>query len=158
MAARGEAAVVVSTAREFAEGCGAARVTVVLDQGPALPPALIDVEPGRPVHVGVGEEVYEWDEAADEGVAPLELPELRRLPPLSVDAARAEITSPMGSLALLAGAARDLAAVLPGRSVATVEWATDDPAAPLTVAARTGEGLVLALGEEQFPMPADWPG
>jgi hypothetical protein len=54
---------------------------------------------------------------------------------------------------------RDLAAALGGRNVAMAQFATNDPDAPLAITARAdgSEPIVLALGEEEFPMEPDWP-
>jgi hypothetical protein len=42
--------------------------------------------------------------------------------------------------------------------VVSVEFATTDVETPLTIAARTGDRLVLGLGpEEQFEMAPGWP-
>ena len=94
---------------------------------------------------------------AIEGAEHLPLPHVHSFPPLEVDAARAEVTGPVGAVAHLAGAVRELAGSLPGRSVLTVEFETTDPQAPLTIAARAGEPVVLVLGEQQFEMPTGWP-
>ena len=40
-----------------------------------------------------------------------------------------------------------------GRSVATVDFSTRDPELPLTIAAREGEPVVLAIGDRQFRLP-----
>jgi hypothetical protein len=52
---------------------------------------------------------------------------------------------------------RALAASLPGRSVATVGFATTAPDAPLFLAAREGEPLVASLAGNEYELPADWP-
>jgi hypothetical protein len=41
--------------------------------------------------------------------------------------------------------------------VLTVSWETTDPDVPLTIAARGGEPLVIALGAQPFPLPEGWP-
>jgi len=91
-------------------------------------------------------------------VTPLPLPAVRALPPFEVDALRAQITAPLGGVESLARAVRELAGVFPGRSVVTATFATSDPDVPLSLTARAGDPLVLALGEEAFEMPAGWPG
>jgi hypothetical protein len=88
---------------------------------------------------------------------PLPLPDVRALPPFEVDAVRAEITSPLGGVERHARAVRELAEAFPGRSVLAVTFATTDPETPLQLAARAGEPMVLALGEEQFQMGPAWP-
>ena len=91
----------------------------------------------------------------DEPAAPLALGDLRP-PPASavhVHAERGELHAPVGAIGHLADALLDLSAALGGRSVATAEWPTDDPELPLTLAARQGEPVVVALGDEQFELP-----
>jgi len=83
---------------------------------------------------------------------------VRELPPFEVDAVRAEITAPLGGVEHHARAVRELAEAFPGHSVVSVQFATTDPLLPLTIAARAGDPLVLALGEdEQFEMAPGWP-
>jgi hypothetical protein len=81
------------------------------------------------------------------------------LPPFDVDAAEAEIAAPIGGVAHLAAAVRDLAAALGGRNVAMAQFATNDPQAPLAITARAdgSEPIVLALGEEEYAMEPGWP-
>ncbi len=52
---------------------------------------------------------------------------------------------------------RELVDAFPGRSVLTVTFATTDPDTPLHLAARSGDPLVLGLGEEQYEMAPGWP-
>jgi hypothetical protein len=96
-------------------------------------------------------------DAARLAAAPLPLPDVRPLPPFEVDALRAQITAPLGGVEHHARAVRALADAFPGRSVLSVAFATSDPDTPLTLAARSGDPLVLALGEEAFEMAPGWP-
>jgi hypothetical protein len=84
---------------------------------------------------------------------------VRQLPPFAVDTATAEIAAPIGGVAYLAGAVRDLAAALGGRNVAMAQFETDNPDAPLAITARAdgSEPMVLALGDEEFRMDPGWP-
>ena len=150
-----ELLVTAATLREFLARTAGTRVVAVLDRGADDGALLLDCVAGEAVQVTDGEREFLLDESGD--AAPLALPDLRPLPPFAIDAARAEITAPLGALAYIAGAVRDLAAMLHGRSVVTAEFVTEDDETPLLIAARTGEPLVLALGEEQFAMPAGWP-
>jgi len=147
----------VATLREFLERTGALGATAVLDRGADAEALVVECRPeGWVVTDPAGEEVGLSD--AELGAAPLDLPgDLRPLPGLSVDTVSAELSAPIGVVDAMGTAARDLAARLPGRSAVTVEWATDQPDLPLVVAARPGDPLVLALGEELFEMPAGWP-
>ncbi|MGB2710135.1 MAG: hypothetical protein WBC33_01365, partial [Conexibacter sp.] len=89
--------------------------------------------------------------------APLPLPHVRALPPFEIDALRAQITAPLGGIEHHARAVRELAEGFPGRSVLTVTFATSDAETPLHLAARSGDPMVLSLGDEAFEMDLRWP-
>ena len=59
------------------------------------------------------------------------------------------MAAPLGAIASLALAVRELARTLGGRTVAMAEFATA-LGEPLSIAAREGEATVLAMGEHQF--------
>jgi hypothetical protein len=128
----------------------------VLDQGEGTAPLAIECPASGPATLSEGEDTVAVD--ADRlAAAPLPLPDVRALPPFDVDALRAEITAPLGGIEHLARAVRALADQFPGRSVLTVTFATNDEDTPLHLSARTGDPLVLGLGEEQFEMDPRWP-
>lgn len=131
-----------ATLRAFVAAAGAAGAMLVLDLGPDAPPLLVDVAAG---------------EVASGEPAPGPIPHVHPLAPPDVDAERAELTAPMGAIAMAARAVRQLAGGYPGRSVLTVQWATTDADVPLTIAARRGEALVIALGAQPFALPEGWP-
>jgi hypothetical protein len=133
---------VAATLRAFLAACGAADASALLDRGEAEP-LLVEVDAAGG--------------AAGAEAASLPLPHVHAFAPFEVDAERSEIAAPPGAVAHLAAAVRELAGQLGGRSVLTVRWTTSDPETPFTVAARAGEAIVLALGEEPFAMPVDWP-
>ncbi len=146
----------VVTLRTFVHAAGALEATLLLDQGEAVPPLVVECPAVGPVLLGEGEEVVQLD--ADRlAAAPLPLPDVRALPPFEVDAVRAEITAPLGGVEHHARAVGSLAEAFPGRSVLSVVFATTDPAIPLQLVARSGEPMVLGLGEEQFELDASWP-
>jgi hypothetical protein len=154
--ARERIAQVVVTLRAFVAASGAFSAVLVLDQGADVAPLLVDCGVDGAATLSEGEATVALD--ADRLVAtPLALPAVRALPPFEVDALRAEVTSPLGGVEHLARAVRDLVDAFPGRSVLTVAFATTDPDAPLHLAARSGEPMVLAIGEEQYEMDASWP-
>jgi hypothetical protein len=154
--AREAIAQIAVTLRTFVRAAGALEATLLLDQGTDVPPLVVECSAAGPVLLAEGEEVVQLD--ADRlAAAPLALPEVRALPPFEVDAVRGQITSPLGGVEHHAGAVRELVDAFPGRSVLSVSFATNDPETPLTIAARTGDPLVLALGEEQFEMGPEWP-
>jgi hypothetical protein len=141
---------VAATLAGFLAASGARSAMAVLDTDEG--PVLVECDATDGAFVTEGEEARPAMPAA-----PLPLPHLHSFELIEVDASRAEITAPMGAVAHLAGATAELARTLGGRSVLTAEFATTDPVTPLTIAARPGEPIVLALGEEQFAMPDGWP-
>ncbi len=154
--AREAIAEIAVTLRAFVRAAGALEATLLLDQGADVPPLAVECPAAGPVLLAEGEEVVQLD--ADRLVAaPLPLPQVRALPPFEVDVVRAEITSPLGGVEHHARAVRELVEAFPGRSVLSVAFATNDADAPLQIAARSGDPLVLAIGENQFAMGPDWP-
>jgi len=155
--AREHIAQIAVTLRAFVHAAGALEATLLLDQGADVPPLVFEAPAVGPVLLAEGEEVVQLD--ADRlAAAPLPLPEVRELPPFEVDAVRAEITGPLGGVEHHARAVRAVAELFPGRSVLSVAFATTDVETPLTIAARAGDPMVLALGEEeQFEMAPGWP-
>ena len=151
----GELDVLAATLRAFSAACGAQRIVVVIDRGAEREPALVECLPHAPIALVSGEEAVVL---GDEGNAePLPLPHVHDFGVLDVDAAKAEITAPIGALHDLATGVRAFADLFAGRTVVAAEFPSSDPEAAVTIAARTGEPLVLAIGEEEFEMPAGWP-
>ena len=72
---------------------------------------------------------------------------------LSVDPASGELGAPLGAVANLAAGVLGLARAFGGRTVATADFATRDPALPITIAAREGEPVLLAAGDGRFVLP-----
>lgn len=154
--ARERIAQVVVTLRAFTDAAGAFASVLLLDQGAEIAPLVVECPAEGPVVLSEGEDTVQLD--ADRlAAAPLPLPAVRALPPFEVDAVRAQITSPLGGVEHQARAVRELVDAFPGRSVLTVTFATSDPDVPLHLAARSGDPMVLALGEEQFEMDPRWP-
>jgi hypothetical protein len=150
--ARERIAEIAVTLRQFVHAAGALGATLLLDQGAELPVLAVECPAVGPVLLAEGEQVVQLD--ADRLVAePLPLPEVRALPPFEVDAARAQVTSMIGGVEHHARAVHAAAELFPGRSVLSVEFATTDVEMPLTLAARAGEPVVLAIGEETFELP-----
>jgi hypothetical protein len=143
----------VATLRAFAEQGGAVRVTALLDVGEGRTPVLIECEPHQPVGITQGEELYLVPEDALRDVEPLPVTPPRPVPAtaISIDAAQGEVAAPLGAIASLALAVRELARALGGRTVAMADFATST-GEPLSIAAREGEATVLAMGEHQFTL------
>jgi hypothetical protein len=157
--AREQIAQIVVTLRRFVRASGALEATLLLDQGAELPVLAVECPAVGAVLLAEGDDAVQLDAdrlAAEPLLVPL--PAVRALPPFEVDTVRAEITAPLGGVEHQARAVRELAEAFPGRSVLSVKFATTDVETPLTIAARAGDPLVLALGtEEQFEMPPGWP-
>jgi hypothetical protein len=150
---------VVVALREFLHRSGAVRAVAVVERDPGESPAVVDCGRLQPIEVDFGDHIVHLPHGIELDAEPPPLPDVRQLPPFQVDADQGEIAAPLGGVAHLAAAVRDLAAALGGRNVAMAQFATDDPEAPLAITARAdgSEPLVLALGEEEFPMEPGWP-
>jgi hypothetical protein len=134
--------------REFVHRSGALRAQALLD---SQPPALVACTLLGPIEIVVGEAVQELSHGAELGDAP-DLGDVRRLPPFAVDADGGEVIGTIGGLEHLADAVARLAELLGGRSVAVAEFETTTPGMPLALSARTGEPVVVAIGEETFDL------
>jgi hypothetical protein len=156
-AALGRHAVAIATVREFAQRSGAHRVILLLDGGDG-PATMLDLAHGAPLELTEDGVTHAIDPAAS-SAAPLPLPELRPAPAtaLAVDPEAGEVAAPLGVLANLGEGLLGLAAAFGGLSVATADFPTRDPKHTLTIAARPGEPLVLAVGDRQFALPEGWP-
>lgn len=150
---------VVVALREFLHLSGAVRAVAVVDREAGEGPAVVDCARLAPIEVDFGDRIVHLPHAIELDAEPPPLPDVRQLPAFEVNVETAEIAAPIGGVAHLAAAVRDLAAALGGRNVAMAQFATNDPAAPLAITARAdgSEPIVLALGEEEFPMEAGWP-
>lgn len=154
--ARERIAQLVATLRAFAQASGAEGTILLLDQGDRAPPLVVECPAEGGARLSEGERIVQLD-AGRLAAEPLWVPDVRPLPPFEVDALRAEITSPLGGVESLARAVRALAERFPGRSVLTVTFPTTDPGTPLHLAARAGDPMVVALGEDQYEMAPGWP-
>ena len=83
--------------------------------------------------------------------------DVRSLPPFVVDVEAGEVTGAMGALEHFAEGVRALAAALGGGSVVLVRFPAADGETPFALAAREGEGLVVAIGDDQYQMNVEWP-
>ena len=143
----------LATVGTFGDACGAARVAVLLDVGE---PEGIVVERSGPgaLEVVLDGVAYLVPREALSGVAALPVP-APLAPPgsaMTVDGVTGEVVAPIGVLESLGEGVLALAAALGGRTVVTAEFATQDPATPFTLAARRGEPVVLAVGDEHFEL------
>lgn len=77
---------------------------------------------------------------------------MHRIGRLEVDAQEGVVSGLLGGLELIARAVRDVAGLLPGRSVVAADYETTDPQTPLGIAGRACEPLVVLIGEEEFTL------
>ena len=149
-AAEAELARAIALARALLHGAGALRVKVALD---APQPALVDCERLRAIVVHEGDggaRELPHDAASDVELPPL--PFMHQLPPFELHADEGRVAGALGGLEMLGRAVRDIATLLPGRSVVAADFETDDPMIPLGIAGRAGEPLVVLLGEHEFAL------
>ena len=140
----------IALARALLHGAGALRVKLALDGDR---PVLVDCERLRAIVVHEGDgAVRELPHDAAADVALPALPFMHQLPPFEIDAAQGRVAGALGGLEMLGRAVRDIAALLPGRSVVAAEFETDDPLIALGIAGRSGEPLVVLLGEHEFAL------
>ena len=144
----------VATVRAFAERSGALRVVLLVDGGDGSAATMLDWTAGT-VELTEPDGACTIDSGTEVRSRPRELPDLRPPPPtaLAVDPETGELEAPLGVVAALGRAVLALASAFGGPSVATADFATRDPALPITIAAREGEPLVLAAGDRRFVLP-----
>jgi hypothetical protein len=148
---------VIATLHALLERSGALRAVVLVDRGEDAVPVVVDYDADGAAEVAEGDDARPWPPDAWVAAEPYELPPVGTLPPLEVDLEASEVVAPLGVLDAAGHAVRALAGLLPGRSVATVGFATTDPDEPLFLAARRGEALVASLAGHEYELPADWP-
>lgn len=155
----GELDATIVALREFLHVAHAVQVQAAVDMGADASPVLVScgrLEPIEIVYPGPPERTVHLPHATPlaDAPAPDGLVAVPPLPPFEVSALQGTLTGPLGGVDAIARAVTRLAEVLPGRSVVVAFYPTDDPELPLGVAARAGEGVVLALGDDQFELPA----
>jgi hypothetical protein len=144
-----------ATVRGFAAASGAQRVVAVIDRGDERHAVMVESDADGTVTVTEGDDQAEVPAGAPLPAAPHPMPHVHAVPAsaIAVDVATGRLSGPVGALPLLGSAIRELARAFGGRSVATADFATSDPDQPITIAAREGEPILLAVGEERFVFP-----
>lgn len=147
----------LATVRLFADRSGALRIAVLLDCGAGAEPPLIEAEAGGPMTVMLGEAAYEITPEWLGSTPPRPLDPPRPIPSSAwrFDPDGGEVQAPVGAVASLGLGVLELARVLGGRSVATADFAIAD-GGEVTIAARVGEPLVLAMGDAQYELPVPY--
>lgn len=145
----------IATVRAFAERSAALRVVLLVDHGDALPPAMLDAAADGALELTYEGEAHAVPAAFPVPAPPRTLPEIRPTPSsaMKADPVTGELAAPIGAIANLGHAVLGLARAFGGRSVATGEFATEDPDLPMTIVAREGEPLLLAVGDGRFELP-----
>jgi hypothetical protein len=147
----------VATVRAFQAAADASRVVLLVDRGADQPATMVDGAADGSVEITDGGDPYLIGATTPPGAAPKPLPELRPAPPsaMSIDPETGELEAPLGVVQNLARGVLALATAFGGRSVASVDFPTRDPEVELTIAAREGEPLVIAAGENRFELPLE---
>ena len=145
----------VATVRAYAERAQAGRVVLLVDRGDDRPPAMVDRAADGGIELTDGETTVEIPASAIAPAEPRPLPELRPAPPSSLraDPETGELAAPIGAIANMGAGVLGLATAFGGRSVASADFATQDPDLPMTIVAREGEPLLLAVGDGRFELP-----
>jgi hypothetical protein len=147
----------VATVRAFQSAAAAERVVVLIDRGEDRPATMVEGGPSGAVAIVEDGQEIEIAPTTPPGAAPHPLPELRPAPPtaIAMDPETGELEAPLGTMQNLARGVLALATAFGGRSVASVDFPTRDPSLPMTIAAREGEPLVVAAGENRFELPGE---
>ena len=147
----------IATVRAFAAQSEALRVVLLLDLGDEQEPAMLDAAPGGALELTDDGSSHDVPAEMPVPAPPRALPEIRPAPSsaLTADPLTGELAAPIGAIANLGHAVLGLARAFGGRCVATAEFATQDPDLPMTIVAREGEPLLLAVGDGRFELPLD---
>ncbi|MDA0184700.1 hypothetical protein OJ997_30640 [Solirubrobacter phytolaccae] len=148
-----EVLVAIATARAFTRAAEAQRTVLVLDR-PGQEPTMVEVDEWLDAEITEDEDVTAVPHTTAVESPAKPLPEIRPAPAsaISIDTETGELAAPLGAIEHLAASVLALATAFGGRTVASVEFATRDPETPITLAARAGERVVLAAGDEQFEL------
>lgn len=138
-------------ARELLHRSGALLVRVALDREH---PTLVECARLRAIVVRTRDGEVELPHDVAPGLQLPELPLMRQLPPMTVEPETGQVAGVIGGLEMLGAALRQIAELLPGASVVAAEYETTDPAAPLGLAARGDEPVVVLLGDSEFELDA----
>jgi hypothetical protein len=145
----------IATVRAYAQRANAERVVLLVDRGDDEPPAMVDRAADGTIELTEGGELVTVPAATLVPAEPRALPELRTAPSsaLRADPSTGELAAPIGAIANMGAGVLGLARAFGGRSVASADFATYDPGLPMTIVAREGEPLLLAVGDGRFELP-----
>ena len=144
----------LATIRAFAARSHAERVVLLVDRG-SEQTVMLDCAPDLTVEVTEGDSTWTVPADAPTAAPARPLPDIRPAPAssLRVDPVSGELVAPIGAVANLSESVLGLARAFGGRSVASADFATHDPELPMTIVAREGEPLLLAVGDGRFELP-----
>jgi hypothetical protein len=142
----GELDCVVVALRDFLHRSGALRAVAAVDHAVVDCPRFAPVEVERDGHIVA----LPHGQALD--AKPPALPPFDQPPPFEIDPEHGEVRAPLGNLEALGTAVRALACALSPGAVVVASFATTTPGMLLSVSARDGEPVVIALGEEIFEL------
>jgi hypothetical protein len=140
----------VVAVRELVHRAGAIDVQALVDRGEDRPAAHISCGRLQPIEVTDGGRTVHLPHTAELAPEPPPLPKVPPLPPIDFDLEEGTIGAPLGAVDALTEAVSAVAAALGGRSVVLALFQTTDDDTPFGIAARSGEPVVLTLGDEQF--------
>lgn len=150
--------VVVVTLREFLHRSGAVRAIALLPAtGAEGSPRLVDCARLQPIEVTADGRTVHLPHAMPLDPEPLDLYDVKQLPPFEVSPEEGRIAAPLGGVEHYGYAVRSLAAALGDGAVALVTFTTTELEAPLSLTARTGDPIVISLGDEEYEMEPEWP-
>lgn len=147
----GELDPVVETLRVFLHDSGAVRVVAVIDSENR--PAIIDVGRLAAIEVTTDAGMVHLPHAIELDAEALVKPRVHQLPPFEVDAEEGTVIGTMGGIDMVADALKQLAATFGGDSVAMAQFPTSTSGVQLTISARIGEPVIVAIGDDQFELP-----
>ena len=143
----------VATVRVFRERSGANSVALLVE-GAAGETAMVECDVTGAIEITEGDDVAVIP--ANEAIPgpARQLPDIRPTPATAIrlDEITGELAAPLGTIDHLAEIVLALASTFGGLTVATAEFATNDPQLPITFAAREGERVVLAAGDGQYEL------
>ncbi len=149
---------VVVTLRELLHQSGAIRAVALLPGEHADdPPRLVDCGRLSAIEVTSEGRTVHLPHALELDAQPLDLYDVRLLPPFEVDPEDSRIAAPLGGVEHYGFTVRSLARALGPGAVALITFNTDTPEAPLSLTARGEDPIVLSLGDEEFEMDPGWP-
>lgn len=136
--------------RELVHRAGAIDVQALVDRGEDRPAAHISCGRLQPIEVTDAGRTVHLPHTVELAPEPPALPAVPPLPPIEFDLEEGTIAAPLGAVDALTEAVGAVAAALGGRSVVLALFQTTDDDRPFGIAARSGEPVVLTLGDEQF--------